>query len=553
MPDIPERIVLIGPSGAGKSSIARALGERWAKPVIDTDDELSDRIGMSITEFFARFGERAFRAIERDVVKQACQRGPAVIATGGGAVLYAENWAAWRADSVVVGLAADPATLVARVSEQTGADGERAERPLLAGNAEERIRALIAQRAALYAQADITVDTSALDHSAAIDAVEHAVLKHATEEISPRLSLLTPSGRSDIYIGRGARARLGTTIRQRWPRSRRVWLVSDEHVAAAWADEVCESLERDGLRADTLVVQPGETSKSLADVERLCREMTDRGATRGDVVVALGGGVVGDLAGFVASICLRGLALVQVPTSLLAMVDSSVGGKTGVNLPAGKNLAGAFYQPGIVLIDPAFLDTLPQAEYRSGMAEVIKHALIQPSTPLGGTSLLEALLAMHLDPLPVDQIEEILTLNVAIKASVVESDEREAGLRMILNFGHTAGHAIEADGYRYRHGEAIGLGLLTIFGVAVAMGRVPESDADRVRDLLTRAGLPTALETDMETVLRNLPHDKKNVDGAIHWVLPVQDGGVEIETGVEIVDVRGSLAALTGERTVRVL
>ena len=294
MPDIPERIVLIGPSGAGKSSIARALGERWAKPVIDTDDELSDRIGMSITEFFARFGEPAFRAIERDVVKQACQRGPAVIATGGGAVLYAENWAAWRADSVVVGLAADPATLVARVSEQTGADGERAERPLLAGNAEERIRALIAQRAALYAQADITVDTSALDHSAAIDAVEHAVLKHATEEISPRLSLLTPSGRSDIYIGRGARARLGTTIRQRWPRSRRVWLVSDEHVAAAWADEVCESLERDGLRADTLVVQPGETSKSLADVERLCREMTDRGATRDDVVVALGGGAVLD-------------------------------------------------------------------------------------------------------------------------------------------------------------------------------------------------------------------------------------------------------------------
>ncbi|MCO5175713.1 MAG: 3-dehydroquinate synthase [Thermomicrobiales bacterium] len=547
MPDVPERVVLIGPSGAGKSSIARALGERLGKPVIDTDDELSERIGMPITEFFARYGEPAFRAIEREVVAQACQQGPAVIATGGGAVLFDENWAVWRPNSVVVGLSADPETLVGRVTRQTGADGERAERPLLAGNAEERIRALVAQRSALYAQADVTIDTSALDHAAAIEAVVRAVMQHSAGGLSPRLSLLTPSGRSDIYVGRGVRSQLGQTIHQRWPRSRRAWVVSDENVAARWADEVCESLERDGLRADLLVVQPGETTKSLTDVERLCKQMTEGGATRRDVVIALGGGVVGDLAGFVASICLRGLALVQVPTSLLAMVDSSVGGKTGVNLPAGKNLAGAFYQPGVVLIDPAFLDSLPQAEYRSGMAEVIKHSLIQPSTPLGGTTLLETLQEVELDPLPAEQVEEILALNVAIKASVVAADEREAGLRMVLNFGHTAGHAIEADGYRYRHGEAIGLGLLTIIGAAVAMGRVPETDLDRVRALLNRAGLPTDLETDIEQVLSNLTHDKKNVDGAIHWVLPVRDGGVELETDVAIDDVRRSLLALTRE------
>jgi 3-dehydroquinate synthetase len=269
--------------------------------------------------------------------------------------------------------------------------------------------------------------------------------------------------------------------------------------------------------------------------------MTSGGVTRRDLVVALGGGVVGDLAGFVAGICLRGLPLMQIPTSLLAMVDSSIGGKTGVNMPVGKNLVGAFYQPGVVLIDPSLLDTLPQAEYRSGMAEVIKHALIQPTTPLGGRDLLKSLDTLALDPIPRDEVADILHRNVAIKHSVVQADERESGLRMILNFGHTAGHAIEADGYRYRHGEAIALGTAVASLIARRLNRVDSAYVARVEGLLSRAGLPTRLEGSAEAVISRLSKDKKNVDGALHWILPRSDGVVEPVTGVPIDVVRSSL------------
>jgi 3-dehydroquinate synthetase len=275
--------------------------------------------------------------------------------------------------------------------------------------------------------------------------------------------------------------------------------------------------------------------------------MTDGGVTRRDLVVALGGGVVGDLAGFVASVCLRGLSLVQAPTSLLAMVDSSVGGKTGVNLPAGKNLVGAFYQPGLVVIDPALLDTLPRAEYRSGMAEVVKHALIQPSTPLGGRDLLDDLSGIRLDPIPTGMIERVLARNVAIKHSVVRADERESGLRMILNFGHTAGHAIEADGYRYRHGEAVGLGMIVACRIAEALGRVDGDLVDRVARLVQTAGLPTTLDGSTDPIIERLGHDKKNVDGSLHWILPDARGMVSPVTGVPEDVVRAALIA-TGSR-----
>jgi 3-dehydroquinate synthase len=289
----------------------------------------------------------------------------------------------------------------------------------------------------------------------------------------------------------------------------------------------------------------GEGSKSFAQVERLCDAMTMAGATRRDVVLALGGGVAGDLGGFIAAIALRGLPFMQLPTSLLAMVDASVGGKTGVNTRGGKNLAGAFYQPGVVAIDPTFLETLPAAEYRSGMAEVIKHALIQPATPLGGHTLL-ALLdgASSLAPLPTEDIERALALNVAIKASVVQADERESGLRMILNFGHTAGHAIEADGYRYRHGEAVALGMLVAMGIAVRLERASDAQLEQLRRLLERAELPTSLAGSADNVLERLGRDKKNVDGALHWILPDGQGGVGPVTGVPLEVVRDALCAI---------
>lgn len=541
MSQLPRRIVLIGPSGAGKSEVARLIAKATGFAAIDIDDEITRCSQMTIADIFSKLGEPAFRALESQVVAEACERTNVVVATGGGAVLAPANWARWRPESAVVALMAAPEILIDRVRRHAQQAGEEAERPLLAGDAEQRMRAMLTARGALYASADITIRTDELAPEQVAALVVSQVRELSARDALPVLSLSTSGERSDIFVGAGLIDHAGDVVTKRWPRARRAWIITDEHVGPLWSDRLAASLSESGMNVSRLSVPAGEASKDFAEVARLCTAMTDGGVTRRDLVVALGGGVVGDLAGFVASVCLRGLSLVQVPTSLLAMVDSSVGGKTGVNLPAGKNLAGAFYQPGVVLIDPDVLTTLSQAEYRSGMAEVIKHSLIQPSTPLGGNDLLETLSANDLDPIPSSLIADVLRRNVAIKHSVVQADERESGLRMILNFGHTAGHAIEADGYRYRHGEAVALGMVVASRIAQRMGRIDDGWVTRATSMIERAGLPTRLEGEADSVIGRLSKDKKNVDGALHWILPREDGIVEPATGVPLEVVRAAL------------
>jgi shikimate kinase / 3-dehydroquinate synthase len=538
---LPDRIVLVGPSGSGKSETASRLAQLSGYDVADTDSTIANRIDMSIAEFFERFGESAFRAIETEVLREACSRSRTIVATGGGAVLAGENWAIMRPNSVIVGLTAPPETLLSRVVAHSSLVGQSAVRPLLEGDRLARLNRMLADRAHLYAMADATIATD----GANVDDVATTIVDICSERVVrglvPRLALQSSTGRSNIYIGHGSRLAVAELIGRRWPGARRVWVVSDTHIDGMWGDEIEQRCASEGIAVSRLVVDPGEQSKDFAVVERLCRKMTDGGASRRDVVVALGGGVVGDLAGFAASICLRGLPVVQIPTSLLAMVDSSVGGKTGVNLPAGKNLAGTFYQPGVVLIDPTYLSTLPPEEYRSGMAEVIKHSIIQPSTPLGGRSLSELLASTSLDPIPDDVVVEALAVNVSIKHSVVKADERESGPRMMLNFGHTAGHAIEASGYRYRHGEAVAVGMVVAFRIAAYLGRVTMTQVTHIEELLASAGLPRRFEGDPDDVVARLARDKKNVDGSLHWVLPRSDGGVDIMTGIDAGIVRQAI------------
>ncbi len=532
--NLPDRIVLIGPSGSGKSELAGRLAHALGYRALDTDVMVEERAGMPVFEFFARFGEAAFRAIESEVLAEACATQCAVIATGGGIVLKPENWTTFRPGSAVIALKAAPETLATRIEKQLGGDSASAVRPLLAGDPIVRLQQQLAVRGPLYAQADHVVETEGLSPAD----VQASVLRFLTEQaganVIPRFSLPTVTGRSDIYIGSGITTDAAKRAHQRWPRARKVWLVTDENVARHWAGSVADVFRDGGFEVSQLVVPAGETSKSFSQVERLCQEMTASGVTRRDLVVALGGGVVGDLAGFVASVCLRGLSLIQMPTSLLSMVDSSVGGKTAINTGAGKNQVGAFYQPGLVLIDPDFLGTLPDEEFASGMAEVIKHSIIQPSTPLGGSTLrvlLERLESLH--SIPGEEITQVLSLNVGIKHSVVLADERESGLRMILNFGHTAGQAIEANGYRYRHGEAVALGMLVASRIALHLERVDGRWVDRLERLIAAAGLPTKLEGDATRILELMSHDKKNIDGSLHWILPAVDGGVESQTGID--------------------
>jgi 3-dehydroquinate synthase len=439
-----------------------------------------------------------------------------------------------RPDAVIVGLTATPERLVERVQAHATREGVVADRPLLAGDALSRMTALLEHRAPLYAQADVQIETDGLSPDDVSTRAAEALEGFVSRGLVPTIALETPDGRSDIVVATGSHRAIAELIAARWPEARNLWLITDESVAEHWLAKIESGLARPQLRVQPIEIEPGEKSKRLAIVEHLCNELTQRGATRRDVVVALGGGVVGDLAGFVAAITLRGLPVVQVPTSLLAMVDSSVGGKTGVNTPAGKNLVGAFYQPGVVVIDPTFLSSLPREEFRSGMAEVIKHALIQPSTPFGGTTLRELLNSVPLDPVPVDVLEEMLRLNVAIKHSVVQADERESGLRMMLNFGHTVGHAVEADGYRYRHGEAVAIGMVAATRIACELNRVNEDAVAATAELLQRASLPVRVVGSADEIIGRLAKDKKNVDGALNWILPNSDGMVERVTGVPL-------------------
>ncbi len=505
------------------------------------------RFGCSIPEIFERFGEPVFRAAERQVLLAACARDHVVVATGGGIVLDEANWVAMRPGSVIVHLRASPQTIAERLQRQLESD-PRVVRPLLRGdNPAQRIATLWRERAAFYARADLAVQTDGMSLEAIVHELEAAVRSRARMGTVPVASIGGATGRSDIYVAPGLLAELGRLARSRWPAARAAFVVGDAAVWEHWGTAVCQALETHEFEVRSTTVPPGEASKSLAEAERLLDWLLEHRIDRGDIVVVVGGGVVGDLGGLVASLVLRGVGLVQVPTSLLAMVDASVGGKTAVNHPRGKNLIGTFYQPHLVVADPLVLRTLPDAELRSGWAEIVKHAMIEVTA----TGQRPGVLLSLLEGACLEQVEfepswlaRVVGRNIEIKAAVVQADEREAGLRRILNYGHTLGHAIEAAGYRYRHGEAVALGMRAAARMAAALGYTDQGLVERQDRLLDRLGLPHSFEGSVEEVLERLAYDKKAVHGELTWILPVRPGEVIVTRDVPREEVLGALAEL---------
>ncbi len=345
----------------------------------------------------------------------------------------------------------------------------------------------------------------------------------------------------DIEIGTGLLNLTGPFIVAR-ARLSHALVITDTNVHQPHAACVAESLAEAGADVDMLVVEPGEQSKSVAAANQLWQDCLDVGADRKSIVVAVGGGVIGDLAGFVAATYGRGIALVQVPTTLLAQVDSSVGGKVGVNLPGAKNMVGAFWQPLGVLIDTDVLSTLPAREYRAGLAEVVKYGVILDADFF-------AYLEQHVDGLN-QRRTEVLQYVVArccrLKADVVEADEREeTGLRAVLNYGHTFAHAIEAvTGYgELLHGEAVSIGMLCASRLAEALGRVDRNFTRRQRELLAALELPVNVPSvDHDQLLAAMQHDKKVEHGQLRFVLPTTLGHVELVGGVDPVAARAALA-----------
>jgi shikimate kinase/3-dehydroquinate synthase len=510
-------IVLVGLMGAGKTAIGRRLAARLGLPFVDADHEIEAAAGMTVAEIFARLGEQAFRDGERRVIARLLSGPPMVLATGGGAFMHPETRALIRARALSVWLRVPLQILVRRVSG-------RADRPLLTGRDPAVVLAdLAAKRYPTYAEADIVVDCT--DESAEGTTTRVA---NALAAWSPPLRVHVPLGDRgyDILIGEGLIARAGAHAAGVLPRRRAV-VIADETVAALHGKALTDSLAETGIEHLLLTVPAGEASKSMAAATGLLERMTEAGIDRRTGVIAFGGGVVGDLAGFVAAIALRGLPLIQIPTTLLAQVDSSVGGKTGVNLPAGKNLAGAFHQPLLVLCDTGVLATLPLRERRAGYAEVVKYGLIDdPSLFAWCETHGEALLGGD-----AEAIAEAVRACCAAKARVVSEDERETrpdGVRALLNLGHTFAHALEAEvGYDdalLLHGEAVAVGLGLAFSLSARLGLCPASDAARVRAHLAAAGLPAALSElnrrfSASRLIGHMHKDKKAEAGRLAFVL----------------------------------
>jgi 3-dehydroquinate synthase len=353
--------------------------------------------------------------------------------------------------------------------------------------------------------------------------------------------------RYPIYVGAGLLSQLGKLVQGRLPRARRALIITDTSVGPLYGAAVREALEGAGIAVHKATVPAGETSKTLAQAYSLYTACVKAGLERSSVIIALGGGVVGDLAGFVAATYLRGIPFVQVPTTLLAQVDSSIGGKTGVDLPEGKNLVGAFHQPSLVVADTDVLQSLPKREVAAGMAEVIKHAVIRDEEFL---KYLEVYAGSIL-ALEAPVMEKVVEQNCRIKAEVVSADPTEQGLRAILNFGHTVGHAVEASvGYgQWLHGECVACGMVAATAIGRFASIVQEQDLQvRLERLLTRFGLPTRLPpgldlASLETLMRR---DKKVADGQLRWVMPVKAGEVIVTADVPYEAVRWGLDSVRG-------
>jgi len=514
-------IVLVGLMGAGKTSIGRRLAARLGLPFRDADAEIELAAGCSVPELFSRYGERAFRDGERRVIRRLLGADPLVLAFGGGAYMDPQTRAATRTDAVTIWLRCPLPTLVRRVSG-------RDHRPLLNdGDPAEILQRLINQRYPIYAEADVIVDCGDESPDATTSQVMDALLAWQPPR---RLGVNLPSISYDVVIGDDLLPRAGALLAPVLPQKRAI-VVTDETVAMLHLPALQRGLAETGVAAQEIVVPVGEASKSLQSYLSVLDRMLEARIERRTAVIALGGGVVGDLAGFAAATVLRGVPFVQIPTTLLAQVDSSVGGKTAVNTPQGKNLVGAFYQPRMVLADTATLGTLPPRELRAGYAEIAKAGLI------GDASFFDWCEHNGAGVVGGDrdaQAEAILRA-CAFKAAVVGDDEREEKPndgRALLNLGHTFGHALEAE-YGYNggllHGEGVAVGLGLAFKLSARLGHCSGADAERVVAHVASVGLPAELAVlnrrfSAATLIGHMRRDKKVRDGALNFVLAREIG-----------------------------
>jgi len=540
--------VLVGMMGAGKSSVGKRLSQRLGLPFFDADTEIERAAGMSIPEIFEKRGEAEFRQGEQRVIARLISDGPMILATGGGAYMNDLTRQLISQQGVSIWIKADFDVLMRRVRK-------RSNRPLLQNpDPEGTLKRLMDVRYPVYALTDLHIQSRDVAHDVIVDEIIAAISRHlgigvpigATKPLSQAQVRVDLPGRAyDIVIGSNLLDEAGERIAALAPGAACA-IVTDETVAGIHLPVLEDSLKAASIRTEAIRVPSGERSKSMAELDRVVDGILSAKMERGDVVVALGGGVVGDLAGFAAAITRRGMRFVQIPTTLLAQVDSSVGGKTGVNSSHGKNLIGAFHQPSLVLADVDVLDTLSKREFAAGYAEVVKYGLISDAP------FFNWLEAHHTGVFAggPDRVHAI-EVSCKAKAAIVMRDEREEGDRALLNLGHTFAHAFERivayDGARLVHGEAVAIGLCCAFRFSTKLGLCNGQDAVRVEAHLKQVGLPTHIrdipgwEADSAAILDAMAQDKKVKRGKLTFILSRGIGESFIAPDIAADDVRDYL------------
>jgi len=533
-------LVLVGLPGSGKSAVGRRIAQRQHATFIDLDELVESRVGKSVPGIFAEEGEAGFRRHEREAVQSL---GPAdtdpglrrVIATGGGSVIDPRNRWLLYSGRFPVWLDGAPEILASRLSRSVNV------RPLVAGHDPAgSLRKLAAERNRFYAPA------LQISGSANVEAIMRTLEARLGEPPSGAVTLLradTAVGR--VEIGRGIAAAAVDSALRRSGARRAILLAEPRSWAVAGAD-IAAGLEAQGWTVEKILLPRGEDAKRMRVVEKTCRMLAALRVDRSEPLVAIGGGALTDAAGFTAASYLRGVPIIQVPTTLVGQIDAALGGKTAVDIPEGKNLIGAFHQPIAFIADVAFLTTLPARQRRAALGEVVKMGVLDDERLL---ALVEAegsaFASGSNSAIDSGAAAEMVERCAWAKVEVVTADEREGGLRKTLNLGHTIGHGIEAAaGYHsILHGEAVAYGLRGAFAIALAMGLTTPERAERINTLLDRLGLavePPAVTRD--AVWDRVATDKKHAQGRLSWVLPTETG-VVVRADVPAEAVEAGLAA----------
>ncbi|MGO9390456.1 3-dehydroquinate synthase [Rhodoblastus sp.] len=546
-------IVLVGMMGSGKTAIGKRLAQRLALPFIDSDHEIENAHRLTVSEIFSTHGEAYFRDGERRVLARLIGEGQRIIATGGGAFINPQTRGLIHQHAVSIWLQADFEVLMRRVRK-------RPTRPLLQNPDPERVmRRLIDERYHIYAEADLTTQSRDAPHETLIAEILEALESHLAKqgEFPPDMSApALPPATTHVCVKLGARAydiligpdlvgHAGEKLAQLAPGAG-AFIVTDANVGGLWLAKLQASLDAAGVRHGHLVLPPGEATKDYAHFQELCEAALEARMERGDYLVALGGGVIGDLTGFAASCLRRGMGFVQIPTSLLSQVDSSVGGKTGINSGHGKNLIGAFHQPSLVLADTNTLATLPPREFAAGYAEVVKYGLIDRPDFF---DWLETHWPAVFRRGP--ELDHAIAVSCESKAAVVARDETEQGDRALLNLGHTFGHALEKlvgyDSARLVHGEGVAIGMACAFRFSATQGLCRPEAAERVETHLRAVGLMTRIRqipgwsAGADEIVAAMAQDKKVRRGALTFILARAIGQSFIARNVEPEAVRAFL------------